>query len=77
MTSMSVKFERPSQVLDFVNTINRYEYDADIKYGSCVVDAKSIMGVMSLAAAHTVELVLHTEKNEHPDIFNELARFTA
>ncbi|MBT9777164.1 HPr family phosphocarrier protein [Clostridium sp. MCC353] len=77
MTCMSVKFERPNQVVDFVNTISRYEYDADIKYGSCVVDAKSIMGVMSLAAARTVELVLHAEKNENPDIFNELARFTA
>ncbi|MBS6643373.1 MAG: HPr family phosphocarrier protein [Clostridiaceae bacterium] len=77
MTSMSVKFERPNQIVDFVNTINRLEYDADIKYGSCVVDAKSIMGVMSLAIAHTVELVLHTENNEIPGIFSELAKYAA
>ncbi|MBS1484190.1 MAG: HPr family phosphocarrier protein, partial [Clostridium sp.] len=56
MTSMLVKFEKPNQVVDFVNTISRYDYDADIKYGSHMVDAKSILGVLYLAVSRTVEL---------------------
>lgn len=68
MTSISVKFEQPNQVVDFVNTINRWDYDADIRYGSCIVDAKSLMGVMSLAISHTVELVLHADENNTLDL---------
>ena len=30
MTSMLVRFEQPNQVVDFVNTISRFDYDADI-----------------------------------------------
>ena len=33
MTSMLVRFEQPNQVVDFVNTISLFDYDADIKYG--------------------------------------------
>ena len=46
MTSMLVKFEQPEQVVDFVNTLSHYDCDADIKYGSRMVDAKSVLGVL-------------------------------
>lgn len=75
MTSMLVKFEKPNQVVDFVNTISRYDYDADIKYGSHMVDAKSILGVLYLAVSRTVELVLHTEESNCWDLKQRLAKF--
>ena len=37
MTSMLVRFEQPNQVVDFVNTISLFDYDADIKYGRQIV----------------------------------------
>lgn len=62
MTSMMVKFEQPNQVYEFVNTVNQFDCDADLKLGSHIVDAKSLLGVMTLAIAHTVELILHTDE---------------
>ena len=76
MTSMLVKFEKPNQVVDFVNTISRYDYDADIRYGSRMVDAKSILGVIYLAVSHTVELILHTEEANCRDLQRRIAKFT-
>lgn len=76
MTSMLVKFEKPNQVVDFVNTISRYDYDADIRYGSHMVDAKSILGVIYLAVSHTVELILHTEESNCRDLKRRIAKFT-
>ena len=55
--------------------MNRYEYDADVKYGSMVVDAKSIVGVLSLARSKTVEVILHTD--ECQNLLDEIAQFAA
>ena len=75
MTSMLVKFEQPEQVVDFVNTLSHYDCDADIKYGSRMVDAKSVLGVLYLAVSRTVELILHIDENGSGDIKNRLATF--
>lgn len=61
MQQVLVKFEEVEQIIDFVNVMSQCEYEADVKWGSIVVDAKSLVGVMSLAKAKTVELILHTE----------------
>lgn len=64
MTKMLVKLNSPNQAEALVRTVNKYDYDADIRYGSCLVDAKSIMGVMTLAVGKVVELLVHTEENQ-------------
>ena len=61
MKRVAVKFERPDQIIDFVRIMNRYEYDADVKCGSRIVDAKSIVGVLALAKSKTVEVIVHTD----------------
>lgn len=61
MQKMNLRFQDANQVISFVNIINEYPYNADIQYGSCVVDAKSLMGVLSIAIAKTVELVIYAD----------------
>ena len=75
MTSMLVRFEQPNQVVDFVNTISLFDYDADIKYGRQIVDAKSILGVLYLAMSRTVELVLHIDEDGCRDLRKKIAKF--
>ena len=53
MQKIELKFDQPEEIIDFVRIMNRYECDADVKYGSMVVDAKSIVGVLSLARSKT------------------------
>ena len=56
MKRVAVKFNQPDQIIDFVRIMNRYEYDVDVKCGSRIVDAKSIVGVLALAKSRTVEV---------------------
>ena len=43
MKRILVKFDEADQIINFVRIINQYEYDADVKCGSRIVDAKSIV----------------------------------
>lgn len=61
MKKVSLNLKNAEQVVEFVKVMNGLPYDADVCYGSCIVDAKSLLGVMSLAAAKTVELVMHAD----------------
>lgn len=74
MTNILIKLEQPDQAVEFVETVSRCAYDADLKYGSRIVDAKSLLGVLSLAVSRTVELILHTDE-ECQGLKKELTRF--
>lgn len=74
MANILIRLEQPDQAVEFVKAINRCDYDADLKYGSRIVDAKSLLGVLSLAVSRTVELILHTDE-ECQGLKKELTRF--
>ena len=71
MQKIELKFDQPEEIIDFVRIMNRYECDADVKYGSMVVDAKSIVGVLSLARSKTVEVILHTDECQEPRVVRQ------
>ena len=71
MKHILVKFDQADQIINFVRIINRYSYDADVK----CVDAKSVVGVLSLAKSKTVELILHTD--ECDALLEEIAPYAA
>jgi phosphotransferase system HPr-like phosphotransfer protein len=48
LASIKIKLETIEKVKAFVNTITRMEGDFDLSHSRYVVDAKSIMGVISL-----------------------------
>ena len=75
MKHILVKFDQADQIINFVRINNRYSYDADVKCGSRVVDAKSVVGVLSLAKSKTVELILHTD--ECDALLEEIAPYAA
>ena len=75
MKHILVKFAQADQIINFVRIINRYSYDADVKCGSRVVDAKSVVGVLSLPKSKTVELILHTD--ECDALLEEIAPYAA
>ena len=75
MKHILVKFDQADQIINFVRIINRYSYDADVKCGRRVVDAKSVVGVLSLAKSKTVELILHTD--ECDALLEEIAPYAA
>ena len=48
MTTEEVIFHSVEEVQSFVNQAERWPADVDVALGSCVVDGKSLLGVLSL-----------------------------
>ncbi len=67
MISFNVMLSSINNVKDFVNTVNKYDFDVDLTSGRYVVDAKSIMGIFSLDLSKPILLNAHDDGAD-PDI---------
>ena len=47
----------------FVNVVGKFDNDFDLVSGRYVIDAKSIMGILSLDLSKPLQLNIHTEEN--------------
>ena len=56
MTTFNISLSSINSVKNFVNTVNRYDFDVDLASGRYVVDAKSIMGIFSLDLSKPIKL---------------------
>ena len=59
MKSVNIKLSLAENVKSFVNIVNRYPYDVDLRAGRHVVDAKSIVGVFGLDFRYPLTVVCH------------------
>ena len=60
-------------VQNFVNLVNKYDFDIDLISDRYVIDAKSIMGIYSLDLTKPITVHAHTEEND--EFLAELAPF--
>ena len=61
MKSVNIKLSLAENVKSFVNIVNRYPYDVDLRAGRHVVDAKSILGIFSLDLSKPIKLEAHSD----------------
>lgn len=61
MKSVEVKFTSINQIVQFVNIVEHYDSDIDLRHGRIVVDAKSLLGVLSLGIEKRLELQVLNE----------------
>ncbi len=73
MKSVNVSFKSINDVKDFVNIVNRYEFEVDLSSGRYVVDAKSIMGIFSLDLSKPIKMDIHSDDCE--SLLNEIKKF--
>ena len=64
MSDMKLTFKTPDEIVEFVNTVSRYDFDVDVKRGRIVVDAKSLLGIMHLGLNNVMDLKLHSDDCE-------------
>lgn len=50
-----------NDVKEFVNIVSKYDFDIDLTSGRYVVDAKSIMGIFSLALNQPIDFTYEGE----------------
>ena len=61
MKSVSIKLSLAEDVKAFVNTVNRYSYEVDLRSGRHVVDAKSILGIFSLDLSKPIAVEIYAD----------------
>lgn len=74
MKSVSIRLSYAEEVKTFVNTVNRYPYDVDLRAGRHVVDAKSILGIFSLDLSKPITLDIYSD--ECDDLVQDIQQFT-
>ena len=57
----TVRFVTIDQVQRFVDSIRKVPYDVDACHGNYVVDAKSLLGLLSLSLGREIELKIHSD----------------
>ena len=61
MKTISIKLPLAENVKAFVNVVNKYPYDIDLRAGRYVVDAKSILGILSLDLAKPITMEIYAD----------------
>ena len=67
--TVTIKLNTLEKVKNFVNQISTFDYDVDILYRRYILDAKSIMSILSADLTEPLKVVIHT------DDYDELKRF--
>lgn len=75
MSKMQITFKNPEEIVAFVNTVSRYDFDMDLKKGRAVVDAKLLLGIMHLGLNNVIELQMYSDHCE--ELQKELEKYAA
>ena len=70
MKTFNIALTQINDVKNFVNIVNRYDYEMDLTSGRYVIDAKSIMGIFSLDLTKPIKAQVHNDNCD--DLLEEL-----
>ena len=56
MQKYEIRLTLAENVKNFVNSVNKYDFEMDLRAGRHVVDAKSILGIFSLDLSRNITL---------------------
>ena len=73
MKAVNIKLSLAENVKTFVNLVNKYPYDVDLRAGRHVVDAKSILGIFSLDLSKPIALEVYDDACD--DLLEEIKPF--
>lgn len=73
MKTFTILLKSIDDVKDFVNTVNKYNYEIDLSTGRYVVDAKSIMGIFSLDLSSPIKVDVHSDSCD--DLFEDIKQY--
>lgn len=70
MCKKTLKLHSLDEMKDFANIVSRYPCDMDLKRGSLVVDAKSLLSLIYMGCDNKLELCVY--ENEYTNDLNAL-----
>ena len=64
MSERKIKLNAAEDVKEFVNAASRCDFDIDIYYNRIMIDAKSILGILSMDLTRVLTVNCHGESRE-------------
>lgn len=61
MKSIQISLQMASSVKEFVNIVQKYAFEIDLRSDRYVVDAKSILGIFSLDLSKPINVEIHSD----------------
>ena len=59
-----IRLSETSDVKDFVTSAEKCDFDIDISYNRFIIDAKSILGILSMDLTRVLTVTCHGEDHE-------------
>ncbi len=75
MKTVNVLLNTIDAVKNFVNIVSQYSCDMDLKDGSYVIDAKSILGIFSLDLRKAIEFQINGGEAEAGEILSQVRAY--
>jgi phosphocarrier protein HPr len=73
MSEKKIRLNRIQDVREFVSTAERCDFDIDISYNRIIIDAKSIMGVLSMDLTQVLTVKYGGRDPQFENILNKYA----
>lgn len=73
MEKIQIKFNNVADVNKFVHLISDYDSDVDLHCGSYCVDAKSILGIMTMDLRNQMWVTCNGNRQERERLANDLS----
>lgn len=67
MKKYIIEFQNMEDVERFLKMMDEFEFNADLQYGSIIVDAKSTIGVLALGIHKKLQLIIYDGTNAQID----------
>lgn len=77
MNKINIKFNDVTDVSKFVHILSKYDADFNLYCGSYCVDAKSLLGIMTMDLRKSMWMTGNCEPNEASQIIRELGDVVA
>lgn len=75
MNKKMVIFRNIDDIIEFIEKVEKYPYSMDMKRGKCIVDAKSLLGIINLGFSKEIELKVYVD--ECDELWNDIEEFVA
>ena len=73
MEKIQIKFKNVADVNKFVHLVSGYDSDVDLYFGSYCVDAKSILGIMTIDLRNQMWVTCNGNRQEKEKLANDLS----
>nr|WP_314462901.1 HPr family phosphocarrier protein [uncultured Clostridium sp.] len=73
MKRYPIRLTNIEEATAFVKTAIQFDCDMDICRGSIIIDAKSILGIMTICSDTDLELIIYN--NSHDEVLESLSTF--